>query len=1021
MLSMPAEYSKIDADMNEMTSKAYLTYFSNNFLQNVSALIEDEEVACVSFDFFDTLVFRRVPTPTNVFYLVGSELVQRGLIARSCTPDLFHDLRIEAERRARERRRGGSTEVTLTQIYQELPRWLIEPKSLVKVMSVELDIERAVINIYRPSIDLLRKAKDLDKKVLIVSDTYLSSEFVADLLASKASVSDVTVYTSCEHNAGKYDNIFEIVCKNEKLRPSQILHLGDNYACDVERPAKLGLRTQLLPNGTSQFWTVFEREVELKGERFGLLDRTTGDSGLTSMRSKVVQHFNKNKQDPYVEYGSYILGPILMGFARWTKDVARELGLAGALCVMREGYLIEQLLKREAGAQVPVSLVSLSRRVLLQAGIYDVTQESLRQLFVGRERATLREFLALIFLTPIDLPEYVALTERPLNDSERAQIVERIVHDRRLVESIKSRASALRRNLIAHLLEKLPFKPPENSKKKMRCGLIDIGWNGTIQRYLQEILDREGIAIETVGLYLMTTPAVLSLNLDGVSTCGYLVEAGAPATDYRWLIRSVEILEQVCTPAVGSVIGFTDSGQPVTAPYSVGRAQARQIQAIQDGILKFQDIVMLHDDFPMDWSSDTIRRYLRNILFRGMVNPMPSETTLFAEWKHDENMSSQQTEELFSPSAATLIEYMTPRQLLEIPMKELYWPFGLVAHFSEELAGAVRVVTNFRVEPRYLEGVIGGHAKLYLDEGAGFVEEGAIVVPLTRNAKGLSYAKFQRECKTLHRLRIDPIDRPGVIRIDAIRVTGWKAEGAGYVERLITGSQLGLVGRVGGMQQLGISFYRCGSDPTVQLDVELLGIEDVCRIKVEMAVALLEFGRTVDSSVSSYVFPPYAADLDRFFSDRPVKNGIGVIDTINEIPIAQDQTGNRIAVNRGEPIRLRGWCIDKDGKRVSPTAYLKLSDISGIARYLPVRRVARSDVSRHYKASSLQMAGADIDIDSSLLEPGIYKLSYVQVFATALDISDTKVELEVVDGNSLVKLVVNNNPHENSESGLNAS
>ena len=73
----------------------------------------------VSFDVFDTLLLRDVDRPEEVFSFVGAKLGY---------PD-FRRLRVEAERRAREKKRRapGAGEVTLREIWQELERMTALP------------------------------------------------------------------------------------------------------------------------------------------------------------------------------------------------------------------------------------------------------------------------------------------------------------------------------------------------------------------------------------------------------------------------------------------------------------------------------------------------------------------------------------------------------------------------------------------------------------------------------------------------------------------------------------------------------------------------------------------------------------------------------------------------------------------------------------------------------------------------------------------------------------------------------
>src|SRR5688500_5431830 len=60
-----------------------------------------QEVSVVSFDVFDTLLWRKVPEPRDAFALLGAELDGEGLLAPGTPAAVFASLREKAEKRAR--------------------------------------------------------------------------------------------------------------------------------------------------------------------------------------------------------------------------------------------------------------------------------------------------------------------------------------------------------------------------------------------------------------------------------------------------------------------------------------------------------------------------------------------------------------------------------------------------------------------------------------------------------------------------------------------------------------------------------------------------------------------------------------------------------------------------------------------------------------------------------------------------------------------------------------------------------
>ena len=98
----------------------------------------------ISFDVFDTSVFRLVFEPRDVFLLIEEELVKKY-----CQVFIgFSDLRFQAELETVSKvwKRDRSAEVTLDQIYQTLG--LINPifqSYIEEIKAIELQLEKSLI------------------------------------------------------------------------------------------------------------------------------------------------------------------------------------------------------------------------------------------------------------------------------------------------------------------------------------------------------------------------------------------------------------------------------------------------------------------------------------------------------------------------------------------------------------------------------------------------------------------------------------------------------------------------------------------------------------------------------------------------------------------------------------------------------------------------------------------------------------------------------------------------------------
>ena len=191
----------------------------------------------VSFDVFDTLLLRQVERPQEAFALVGAKLGY---------PD-FQRLRVEAECRARDkkRRRAGSGEVTLSEIWQELeaataiPAW--------EGMAAELAVERALCRgnpYFLPVVEALRQ---LGKPLGLLSDMYLPGAFVQQLVEEAGFGPFACCLVSGEEGVSKGEGGLYQRWKGRFLPDAPLAHVGDNPHADVEMARAQGIVPMLYP------------------------------------------------------------------------------------------------------------------------------------------------------------------------------------------------------------------------------------------------------------------------------------------------------------------------------------------------------------------------------------------------------------------------------------------------------------------------------------------------------------------------------------------------------------------------------------------------------------------------------------------------------------------------------------------------------------------------------------------------------------------------------------------------------
>lgn len=815
------------------------------------AALAGEDISVVSVDVFDTLLWRKVPEPADAFPLVGQRLADHGALADDVWPRVFAELRVAAEKRARaaQRAAGGGPEVTLAAIYEQLPERLFAGAGRAAAIEHELEVEHALLLCDLDLLALLHEARKQGKRVVAVSDTYFDEAQLRRLLdRPPLAVGDLdAVYASSAHQAGKGSGLWTLVLNELGCRPDQVLHVGDNHHADVLAADALGVRTVYFERRPAALARALPREAAHIG---GGVHPAEGDHGLSALRAKTLHRAERatlaSELRPYWEYGAAALGPVFAGFAEWSHERARASDVSKLFCLMREGELLSGLINAAApAAQRPVAAepIWLSRHVCARACILEGTREELHALFARRNLPTLREFCATLGLEAADLPTLSGRADARLDDAGVGDaVIDEIVYDAELRSRVVAASGELRRRVVRYVQERLP--PGER-----RMMLVDLGWGATVQGLLQKLLRADGVDCEVAGLYLLTRDAAADRTLDGLEVHGFLGSAGVPHDAIETIMRSPEILEQVCMPEYGSQIDLTPSLEPVLTEAGEIARQAPQRSAVQHGIACFQREWVRYrtaQERALPPLHTTGRDQLRAILFRAVAAPTPDEAAIFAGWMHDENFGSEAVESVVAGPAAKAVRHVDPRTLVDIPMTELYWPYGLAALHDQPLAASVEAASAGLVPwEAFASELETGDFEVYPDIGWGFSEAGKWAVTPRRNRLGLTYVRAVVAGDFVKRVRLDPADRPCVLRLDWIRLRCRVHDASEPVTIDFEHPADFARVTVRGAREIGPKLLLVeGDDPQLVIDVEAVAGRPVYRVVVECAYAALPIART---------------------------------------------------------------------------------------------------------------------------------------------------------------------------------
>ena len=285
------------------------------------------EYDTISFDVFDTLIFRPFTKPADVFMLLAA----RYSISN------FKSIRELAEKEVRTERfnRDASSEVTIYDIYNKLNFYLnIDPFEGAKAeMDLEMDICYA--NPYMKQVyDIL---SEQNKEIIAITNMYMPLSWIKKLL-DKCGFHIEKIYVSCEHNVDKRGlGLFKVAIEN--IDPShRVIHIGDNYLADIDAAKKIGWSTFHYQPINRMGSLSRPKTIDLRGAGLSPL---IGSAYNVIINSCLYNGTNK-KSDLY-EYGLKYGGPYSIGFVTWIHDYCKKNNIQKILFLSRDGYTLKQV------------------------------------------------------------------------------------------------------------------------------------------------------------------------------------------------------------------------------------------------------------------------------------------------------------------------------------------------------------------------------------------------------------------------------------------------------------------------------------------------------------------------------------------------------------------------------------------------------------------------------------------------------------------------------------------------------
>ena len=578
-------------------------------------------VRVLSLDCFDTIVWRGVASPQDVFYALQESAAWQENSIRA-----YHRIQAEAAARKEIKAVQGRSEPSLADIYRQmLPS--ANDEVIDACVRAEWQAEVQACFIFAPALELISRAFEKGLRVAVLSDTYWRAEQLRELMLALHDdpvLHRLEVFTSCDAGCGKSDGIWPSYLQALRVKAHEVVHLGDNPVADVQGPALFSVQGALLLHHDQ---ITQRHQDDYVRACVQLMPEMRQTKPMPSLFRALLADGLSPQWPAERQLGYRVLGPIFYAFSHFVQERLEALNKVQAsrvkVCfLMRDGHLpgLAYATLNSDGGYTPLHI---SRFVANAASLY--TSDDVKKLVaVTLVKKSVEPTLKQLLFNDTEIADILKATSGDL-----ARVKEYVSRDRS-VRLIIERARDMRERMLAHIRLRTGVSGGET------LAIVDLGYSGTVQSKIRKILFKE-MNVSLSGIYLLATQQ----SPEDVDRVGFI---GLPWAEERLvtaLVGFIGIFELLCTKAEPSTVGYTSTGEPIFGDGGVKGQQSLTVEAVQKGCLDFIEKAKLADERCLpDLHLDEMARQTAGELARLLYLPSPQEVLCLSSFEFDFNLGT---------------------------------------------------------------------------------------------------------------------------------------------------------------------------------------------------------------------------------------------------------------------------------------------------------------------------------------------------------------------------------------------
>jgi glycosyltransferase involved in cell wall biosynthesis/phosphoglycolate phosphatase-like HAD superfamily hydrolase len=464
-------------------------------------------------------------------------------------------------------------------------------------------------------------------RVLAVSDMYLGKRHVQSLLERLGLAPAIdALYVSSELRLGKHSGrLFAHVLADQGLLPAEVVHVGDNLHSDALLPGRCGIQGVFLdePKARAQrrSLAVLARRVPLGGIWPGRF--------LNAVVAKRLAHDpHALREDFFFRYGLEVLGPIFSVFMRGFIERVLACSPRAVFFLARDGALFMQMYEayRTGGIRgapgkagdlerlPPATYAYASRKVVSAAAMAEgLTHEQALLALYNPKQEGLLSILKTYSLLPATFEEAARAhglfpMEAPLTNYHDPRLLA-FLADEQVQVAIRATGEKARAQLSAYFAQIGFFG-------EGTLALCDIGWNGTIQRFMGKAFGERADYPCVQGFYfalLNTLHAQASAPQTGTLE-GLMLDGARQNPCERAAFDFEELFEQGARSLEATTVAYACDERGVIRPCLKSETAADRVaeRACNPRIAALQEGVMVY------WAHFGVAQHLTGLGFEAL-------------------------------------------------------------------------------------------------------------------------------------------------------------------------------------------------------------------------------------------------------------------------------------------------------------------------------------------------------------------------------------------------------------------